>query len=185
MAAGVADHVWTLTEIAGPVASDPVVSRLVTALAADAPRALRAIRKARAAAQGRSTSASTPVPATAYYGSFKIGPLCGQKAGDYGRGVSELHGKIVMHVGDLVSWRTLVVQAPGLANGSFASFRLRHGSGIYLNVTTKGATPVDEAADLRGVRGIWHRRVQRRPAARLPDAHRQGRRRPHLRALDR
>jgi hypothetical protein len=35
-------------ELAGPVASDPVVSRLVTTLAADAPRALRAIRKARA-----------------------------------------------------------------------------------------------------------------------------------------
>src|SRR5215470_17622368 len=34
--------------LAGPVASDPVVSRLITALAADAPRALRAIRKARA-----------------------------------------------------------------------------------------------------------------------------------------
>ena len=33
-------------ELAGPVASDPVVSRLVSALAADAPRALRAIRKA-------------------------------------------------------------------------------------------------------------------------------------------
>jgi len=31
--------------LTGPVASDPVVSRLVTALAADAPRALRAIRK--------------------------------------------------------------------------------------------------------------------------------------------
>ena len=37
-------------ELAGPVASDPVVSRLVTALATDTPRALRAIRKARAAA---------------------------------------------------------------------------------------------------------------------------------------
>jgi DDE family transposase len=36
-------------ELAGPVASDPVVSRLISALAADAPRALRAIRKARAA----------------------------------------------------------------------------------------------------------------------------------------
>ena len=36
--------------LAGPVASDPVVSRLVTALAADAPRALKAIRAARAAA---------------------------------------------------------------------------------------------------------------------------------------
>jgi hypothetical protein len=35
----------------GPVASDPVVSRLVTALAADAPRALRAIRAARAQAR--------------------------------------------------------------------------------------------------------------------------------------
>jgi hypothetical protein len=40
-------------ELAGPVTSDPVVSRLITALAADAPRALRAIRKARAAARER------------------------------------------------------------------------------------------------------------------------------------
>jgi hypothetical protein len=40
-------------ELAGPVASDPVVSRLVTALAADVPRALRAIRKARAAVRER------------------------------------------------------------------------------------------------------------------------------------
>jgi Transposase DDE domain group 1 len=37
----------------GPVASDPVVSRLVTGLAADAPRALKAIRAARAAARQR------------------------------------------------------------------------------------------------------------------------------------
>ncbi len=35
----------------GPVASDPVISRLVTRLADDAPAALQAIRKARAAAQ--------------------------------------------------------------------------------------------------------------------------------------
>ena len=42
--------------LAGPVASDPVVSRLVTALAADAPRTLRAIRKARAAARERAWS---------------------------------------------------------------------------------------------------------------------------------
>ena len=40
-------------ELAGPVASDPVVSRLITALAADTPRALRAIRKARAVARER------------------------------------------------------------------------------------------------------------------------------------
>jgi hypothetical protein len=40
-------------ELAGPVASDPVVSRLITTLAADAPRALRAIRKARAVARER------------------------------------------------------------------------------------------------------------------------------------
>jgi hypothetical protein len=39
--------------LAGPVASDPVVSRLVSALAADLPRSLRAIRSARAAARGR------------------------------------------------------------------------------------------------------------------------------------
>ena len=40
-------------ELFGPVASDPVVSRLVGRLAADAPRALRAIRGARAAARQR------------------------------------------------------------------------------------------------------------------------------------
>jgi Transposase DDE domain group 1 len=40
-------------ELAGPVASDSVVSRLITALAAEAPRALRAIRGARAAARER------------------------------------------------------------------------------------------------------------------------------------
>jgi len=40
-------------ELAGPVASDPVVSRLVAALAAEGPRALRAIRKARVAARER------------------------------------------------------------------------------------------------------------------------------------
>jgi Transposase DDE domain group 1 len=39
--------------LAGPVASDPVVSRLVSALAADLPRSLRAIRGARAAARER------------------------------------------------------------------------------------------------------------------------------------
>ena len=40
-------------ELAGPVASDPVVSRLVRSLAADGPRALAAIRAARAAARER------------------------------------------------------------------------------------------------------------------------------------
>ena len=40
-------------ELSGPVASDPVVSRLVAALAADAPRALPGIRAARAAARER------------------------------------------------------------------------------------------------------------------------------------
>jgi Transposase DDE domain group 1 len=40
-------------ELSGPVASDPVVSRLVSRLAADAPRALKAIRAARAAARQR------------------------------------------------------------------------------------------------------------------------------------
>ncbi len=39
--------------LAGPVASDPVVSRLVSALAADLPRALKAIRGARAVARER------------------------------------------------------------------------------------------------------------------------------------
>jgi Transposase DDE domain group 1 len=37
----------------GPVASDPVVSRLITRLAADAPRSLKAIRSARATARQR------------------------------------------------------------------------------------------------------------------------------------
>jgi Transposase DDE domain group 1 len=40
-------------ELYAPVASDPVVSRLVTRLAADAPRVLKAIRGARAAARER------------------------------------------------------------------------------------------------------------------------------------
>jgi hypothetical protein len=40
-------------ELAGPVASDPVASRLVTTLAADGPRALKAIRAARAAVRER------------------------------------------------------------------------------------------------------------------------------------
>ena len=39
--------------LAGPVASDPVVSRLVSQLAGDLPRALKAIRSARAAARER------------------------------------------------------------------------------------------------------------------------------------
>src|SRR6185437_5788458 len=40
-------------ELFGPVASDPVVSRLVSRLAADAPLVLKAIRAARAAARQR------------------------------------------------------------------------------------------------------------------------------------
>jgi hypothetical protein len=40
-------------ELSGPVASDPVVSRLVATLAAEVPRALTAIRSARAAARQR------------------------------------------------------------------------------------------------------------------------------------
>ena len=40
-------------QLAGPVASDPVISRLVSVLAAEGPRALRAIRRARAAARER------------------------------------------------------------------------------------------------------------------------------------
>jgi hypothetical protein len=40
-------------QLCGPVASDPVVSRLVATLAAGGPRALRAIRQARAAARER------------------------------------------------------------------------------------------------------------------------------------
>jgi hypothetical protein len=52
--------------LAGPVASDPVICRLVSAVAADASRALRAIRKARAAAQERAWSwSATTRPAAA------------------------------------------------------------------------------------------------------------------------
>jgi DDE family transposase len=40
-------------DLAGPVASDPVVSRLIATLAKDAPRSLKAIRSARAAARER------------------------------------------------------------------------------------------------------------------------------------
>jgi hypothetical protein len=40
-------------QLAGRVASDPVISRLVSALAAEGPRALAAIRKARAAGRER------------------------------------------------------------------------------------------------------------------------------------
>jgi len=43
----------TPTPSSPPVASDPVISRLVTALAGDAPRALKAIRRARAGARER------------------------------------------------------------------------------------------------------------------------------------
>jgi Transposase DDE domain group 1 len=50
-------------ELAGLVASDPVISRLVTRLAADAPKALKAIRAARAAAgSGPGTWRAAPRP---------------------------------------------------------------------------------------------------------------------------
>jgi len=48
--------------LAGPVASDPVVSRLVTALATDAPRALKAIRAAQAAARERAWALAGDTP---------------------------------------------------------------------------------------------------------------------------
>jgi hypothetical protein len=52
-------------DLTGPVASDPVVSRLITQLAADAPRALKAIRAARAAARGRAWAlAAAAAPGT-------------------------------------------------------------------------------------------------------------------------
>ncbi|HEY4153368.1 MAG TPA: transposase, partial [Pseudolysinimonas sp.] len=47
-------------ELAGPVASDPVVSRLVSVLAGDLPRALKAIRSARAAARDRAWALAGP-----------------------------------------------------------------------------------------------------------------------------
>lgn len=50
---GLAGPVASNPVASNPVASDPVVSRLVTALAAEAPRALRAICTARAAARER------------------------------------------------------------------------------------------------------------------------------------
>jgi hypothetical protein len=47
-------------ELFGPVASDPVVSRLVARLAADVPRSLKAIRAARAAARERAWALAGP-----------------------------------------------------------------------------------------------------------------------------
>ena len=52
--------------LAGPVASDPVVSRLVKTLAADLPRALKAIRAARASAQGAGVGAGRGDVTTSY-----------------------------------------------------------------------------------------------------------------------
>jgi hypothetical protein len=49
-------------QLAGPVASDLVVSRLVRRLAQDGPRALRAIRAARAAARDRAWALPAPSP---------------------------------------------------------------------------------------------------------------------------
>jgi hypothetical protein len=57
----------------GPVASDPVISRLVTALAADGRRALRAIRAARAAARGRAWSLAGPAAPGADGGLVTVG----------------------------------------------------------------------------------------------------------------
>jgi hypothetical protein len=56
-------------ELYGPVASDPVVSRTITALAADPVRSLRAIRAARAAAgsgPGRWPARPSPEPAAGW-----------------------------------------------------------------------------------------------------------------------
>jgi DDE family transposase len=47
-------------QLLGPVASDPVVSRLVARLATDAPRALKAIRAARSAARERAWALAGP-----------------------------------------------------------------------------------------------------------------------------
>ena len=47
-------------ELAGPVASDPVVSRLVSQLAGDLPRFLKAVRSARAAARERAWALAGP-----------------------------------------------------------------------------------------------------------------------------
>jgi hypothetical protein len=54
---------WEQPELAGSVASDPVVSRLVSVLAGDLPRALKAIRAARPADRERACwSSSTWTP---------------------------------------------------------------------------------------------------------------------------
>ena len=49
-------------QLFGPVASDPVVSRLVAALAADAPRSLKAMQATRAAARERAWVLAGPPP---------------------------------------------------------------------------------------------------------------------------
>ena len=61
----------------GPVASDPVISRLVGRLAADAPAALQAIRAARAAARERAwqlAGTAAPGPAAAWCRSTSTPP---------------------------------------------------------------------------------------------------------------
>ena len=77
-------------ELAGPVASDPVISRLISALAADAPRALRAIRKARAAARERAWALAG---ARAWRGREPDpgGPRCHDRARAFGEGESRFH----------------------------------------------------------------------------------------------
>lgn len=50
------------SQLFGPTASDPTVSRLITNLAANAPAALAALRQARAAARGRVWQIRSPVP---------------------------------------------------------------------------------------------------------------------------
>ncbi len=50
------------SQLFGPTASDPTVSRLIAKLAADAPNALAALRRARAAAREQVWNTSSPVP---------------------------------------------------------------------------------------------------------------------------
>jgi hypothetical protein len=54
------------SDLAGPVASDPVVSRLVAVLAGDLPRALKAIRSAHAAARERARAIARPAAAASW-----------------------------------------------------------------------------------------------------------------------
>jgi DDE family transposase len=76
----------------GPVASDPVVSRLVARLAGDAPAALKAIRAARAAARARAWELAGGAAPGAGGGHRRLAPAL--VTGVPRRGAQERNGQV-------------------------------------------------------------------------------------------